>query len=866
MKKILFLLFLFISICISAQTPLTINGETVTDATTGDWGGRVIARTVPTALTYTNNSITSVNTSGYMLQAGDEGVGTYNNNLDGAVIIGNKLTWNGTDMTSLTHGLFTGCNINVSLKYNYLYQVPMGIIRKSASSMVNVSGGLAYNILNKTFIGVVVKGISGVNIYNNTFYSNRTWENTASGRGLIDVYTNTDGGVYSVSHNTKIKNNIFYTKYQIVNIRILDEESLTGFESDYNVYYCEEDEPLFDYVGELMTFSEWQDLGYDTHSVIIDPDFVDFTNFIPSVRLNYGTNLGTTWQTGLSTGATWTTGSSPSTTTQNGTWQVGARIYAEETPPETGDYYLSPAGDDDGAGTIEDPWFSLEKAWTAIVPGDIVYLRGGTYEMTESQELEGVSGTNSLPISILAYPGETPIITKAGSWNHSQNAGIYLEGDYFHWKGITITGFTQESTSGNWMGFRTAYSEHNTFELIDYYNNSSGFEITDGCNDILVLNSDFHHNYDPITEGDAYGNADGCACNPSPGATVTFRGCRFWSNSDDGLDLYAANGLVIIDKCWAWSNGYAEDGVTKGGNGCGYKLGVTTGNYSTTHLRTVTNSLAFHNRQGGFAQNSAQCVSWIYNNTAYHNADGSDVYRLNFEFAEASIVHVLRNNIAYANQHPSNLQANYDNCITSNNTWNGSVTVSDADFVSVSMTGVDGVRQSNGNLPNIDFLKLAEGSDLIGAGTNVGLTEDGIGNLWNTTPDNPSMGAFEFGSEPPPDIPVTGIYVHGTGNATTITIDKGTLQMVADITPSNATDPSVTWLCTNGTGSGSINSAGLLTAESNGTVVIKATTNDGSEIYDTIEITISNQSIIYSKPIFKNGYSIVYKGKVIAYP
>ena len=50
--------------------------------------------------------------------------------------------------------------------------------------------------------------------------------------------------------------------------------------------------------------------------------------------------------------------------------------------------------------------------------------------------------------------------------------------------------------------------------------------------------------------------------------------------------------------------------------------------------------------------------------------------------------------------------------------------VSNADFLSVSSTGMDGARGSNGSLPVTNFLKLATGSDLINAGTNVGYGTD----------------------------------------------------------------------------------------------------------------------------------------------
>ena len=56
-------------------------------------------------------------------------------------------------------------------------------------------------------------------------------------------------------------------------------------------------------------------------------------------------------------------------------------------------------------------------------------------------------------------------------------------------------------------------------------------------------------------------------------------------------------------------------------------------------------------------------------------------------------------------------------------------------------------------------------------------------------------------------IPVTGITVTGTGGATTITTDNGTLQLTATVTPSDATNKTVTWSMVNGTGQATINSA-----------------------------------------------------------
>jgi len=92
-------------------------------------------------------------------------------------------------------------------------------------------------------------------------------------------------------------------------------------------------------------------------------------------------------------------------------------------------------------------------------------------------------------------------------------------------------------------------------------------------------------------------------------------------------------------------------------------------------------------------------------------------------------------------------------------------------------------------------------------------------------------------------IPVTSITVTGTGGSTTINTDNGTLQLNASIAPSNATNQTVTWSVINGTGRASISTAGLVTAIANGTVTARATANDGSGIYGTLLITISNQFV-----------------------
>ena len=89
------------------------------------------------------------------------------------------------------------------------------------------------------------------------------------------------------------------------------------------------------------------------------------------------------------------------------------------------------------------------------------------------------------------------------------------------------------------------------------------------------------------------------------------------------------------------------------------------------------------------------------------------------------------------------------------------------------------------------------------------------------------------------------ISVTGTGGATTITENGGTLQMTADVQPENASDKSVTW-SVDEEGVATIDQNGLLTAVANGTVTVTATAQDGSGESDSIDINITGQDTTLS--------------------
>lgn len=92
---------------------------------------------------------------------------------------------------------------------------------------------------------------------------------------------------------------------------------------------------------------------------------------------------------------------------------------------------------------------------------------------------------------------------------------------------------------------------------------------------------------------------------------------------------------------------------------------------------------------------------------------------------------------------------------------------------------------------------------------------------------------------------VTAISVTGQGGSTAIQGVGATLQMSTVVTPTNATDKTVTWTVSD-TNIATISSTGLITAKKAGSVTVTATSKDGSDIFGQANITVVSVSAISS--------------------
>lgn len=396
-------------------------------------------------------------------------------------------------------------------------------------------------------------------------------------------------------------------------------------------------------------------------------------------------------------------------------------------PASATTYYVAPAGDDSAAGTLAAPWASFAHAQAVAAAGDTVLFRGGRYVYTvathgcasRTATVSAIaldkSGAPDQPIRYWAYPGEVPVFDFSHMADDCRIKGISVTADWLHLKGLELTGVPQHNNLNHESWGLWIAGSHNIFERIDtHHHMGPGLFIKDG-GDNLVLNSDSHHNYDPLTSNGAGQSADGFGAHISanhPGNV--FRGCRAWANSDDGFDLINAYSPVTIEHSWAWLHGYLPGTLTSlpAGNGNGIKAGGYSGKYVANGVKhTVRFSVAFANKAAGFYANHHPLALEFSNNTGYANHPDFNMLGIAANGAPVPLG-TLRNNIAYGGTLLSNA-AGIDDAF---NSWSLPLALSDADFQSVSTAGWDAPRQADGSLPDLPNLHLAPGSKLIGIG------------------------------------------------------------------------------------------------------------------------------------------------------
>jgi uncharacterized repeat protein (TIGR02059 family) len=444
-------------------------------------------------------------------------------------------------------------------------------------------------------------------------------------------------------------------------------------------------------------------------------------------------------------------------------------------------YYVATNGNDSNAGTISSPWLTWQKGFSSLRAGDILYIRGGTYTGVLAGysgsyfgvRIAGIRGTSSNPVTVSAYEGEVPVLDCSGL---TQYAGAHYgmnieECSYWNITGLTVKSVHEYTTGGRYpytgSGWELASCTYMTLNQCSVTDCMNGFSLNGFVNYIYYINCDSYKNYDTYDGG---GLCNGYNGNINAGSHVFYEGCRAWSNSDDGYDNMAGGGYITYTNCWAFRNGY--DTPTQG-DGDGFKLGFTDKGDESGVQRTLINCISTNNYLMGFDESmdiSTSMDMTLYNCIAYNN---SRDYGFRFSQSAGSGITTLKNNISYLNR--VNYEGRSRN-IADHNTWNsGAPAVTNSDFASIDYTELARSRQSDGSLPDVNFVHLVSGSDLIDAGVNVGISYSG---------NAPDLGAFESGSGSA--VILTPVYV----SSVIEDANPALLEMTYDLTLNSSSVPS----------------------------------------------------------------------------
>ena len=339
-------------------------------------------------------------------------------------------------------------------------------------------------------------------------------------------------------------------------------------------------------------------------------------------------------------------------------------------------WIVSPSGLDSNAGTLESPW-SLEKAIASVNPGDIVYLRGGSYNGYYTLTRGGTS--ENARVTFRNYGGESPVIDgsskktdPANAWDKSKYL-FQVYADY-----ITFRGLEMMNSAGFGIYVGADYCVVDSCHLHNNYFAGAYFFM---CSYGTVSNCVIHDNYDygvgGIGGGDNSDGIGGSAGNDLPYPDYGHHHIInnvVYNTSDDGIDLWSSRGNTIENNMVYHtgfgnpSNGGSQpstwDQPAATGNGTGIKSG---GEGAGSGQTIIKNNVVFNcPRRGGFDGSGGE-NNVYYNNTVYNCSNG---------FIYIGTTAVLKNNLV-----ANCIQATNDvRGTASYNSWNMGIT--DPGFIS----------------------------------------------------------------------------------------------------------------------------------------------------------------------------------------
>lgn len=286
------------------------------------------------------------------------------------------------------------------------------------------------------------------------------------------------------------------------------------------------------------------------------------------------------------------------------------------------EWYVSPSGTSSANGTINDPW-DLQTALnqpSSVIPGDTVWLRGGTYTGTFSSTLVGTSAS---PIVVRQYASER---AKLDGSTLSANAVLQVNGSYTYYWGFEIsrsdTNRVSSQTSSaptdivTTNGIYTATGAGNKFINLVVHDTGQGYGFwTPALNSEIYGNLIYYNGWQAPDRGHGHG-----IYTQNNTGTKNIKDNIIFNQSGWGIHAYTEGGTINnfdMDGNIAFNNGalasqtsyysnillgglqvasnntissnytYYDSSKTGGSNNLGYSAGCNTGSVTNNYFAHV---------------------------------------------------------------------------------------------------------------------------------------------------------------------------------------------------------------------------------------------------------------------------------------
>ena len=196
--------------------------------------------------------------------------------------------------------------------------------------------------------------------------------------------------------------------------------------------------------------------------------------------------------------------------------------------------YVSPQGNDSNPGTYLRPLRTIDKAANMVEPGEMVYVRGGIYY--ETVRIYN-SGTATMPIKIMAYPGENPVVDGQNT-DPGEGAGLLvLIGDYIYASGLEVRNSAYD-------GIQVLGNYDVVVNMFVHHCQKKGVFINGGHHSI-VENNRIWWNSTSNEYGQSGSWSSGITASRAGISYATIRNNTVWENWGQGINTYEADHTLI---------------------------------------------------------------------------------------------------------------------------------------------------------------------------------------------------------------------------------------------------------------------------------------------------------------------------------